>query len=125
MYPIELKYNLEHTWIKMEGEKTGRVGITDYAQSQLQEVVFIELPETGTEVVYMEPFGTIESAKATNDLYSPVSGVVVEKNDALTSEPNLVNSDPYGMGWMVIIEISNPTELEKLIAADEYQSTLG
>jgi glycine cleavage system H protein len=124
MYPGDLKYNPEHSWLRLEGEKKGRVGITDYAQEQLKEVVFVELPEVGSDVVHMEPFGVIESAKATNDLYSPVSGVVVEVNHSLESEPGLVNKDPYGQGWMIVIELSNPAELEHLISAEEYQALL-
>ena len=122
MYPGELKYNAEHTWLRMEGDKLGRVGITYYAQEQLKEVVFVELPEVGSQVVHMEPFGVIESAKATNDLYSPVSGIVVEVNDSLANEPGLVNADPYGKGWMIVIELSNPTELDHLLSAEVYQS---
>jgi glycine cleavage system H protein len=122
MYPSDLKYNPEHTWLKLEGEKRGRVGITYYAQEQLKEVVFVELPEVGSSVVYMEPFGVIESAKATNDLYSPASGVVVEVNHSLENEPGLVNSDPYGRGWMIVIEVSDSTELASLLSAEEYQA---
>ena len=122
MYPSELKYNAEHTWLKLEGDKRGRVGITYYAQEQLKEVVFVELPEVGNGVVHMEPFGVIESAKATNDLYSPVSGVVVEVNHSLESEPSLVNHDPYGKGWMIVVELSNLAELDLLISAEQYQA---
>jgi len=122
MYPSELKYNPEHTWLRLEGEKRGRVGITYYAQEQLKEVVFVELPEVGSNVVHMEPFGVIESAKATNDLYSPVSGVVVEVNHSLADEPSLVNKDPYGKGWMIVVELSNPAELDHLLSAEEYQA---
>jgi glycine cleavage system H protein len=125
MYPGDLKYNPEHSWLRLEGEKRGRVGITDYAQEQLKEVVFVELPEVGSSVVHMEPFGVIESAKATSDLYSPASGVVVEVNHSLESEPSLVNQDPYGQGWMIVIELSNPAELEHLISAEDYQALLG
>jgi glycine cleavage system H protein len=124
MYPGELKYNPEHTWLKMEGDKKGRVGITYYAQEQLKEVVFVELPEAGSQVAYMEPFGVIESAKATNDLYSPVSGVVMELNNSLASEPGLVNADPYGKGWMIVIELSNPAELKRLLTAEDYRSLI-
>jgi glycine cleavage system H protein len=124
MYPTELKYNTEHTWLKLEAGGLGRVGITQYAQQQLKDVVFVGLPETGTTVVHMEPFGVIESVKATNDLYSPASGEVVEANHALESEPGLVNQDPYGKGWMIVIRISDPGELERLISAAEYQALL-
>ncbi len=124
MYPSELKYNIEHTWLRLEGDKRGRVGITHYAQEQLREVVFVEIPEKGTEVVRMEPFGVIESTKATNDLYSPVSGIVMETNHSLESEPGLVNADPYGKGWMLVIELSNPAELDLLMSAEDYQAAI-
>ncbi len=124
MYPGELKYNAEHTWLKLEGETRGRVGITIYAQDQLKEVVYVDLPEVGTSVVHMEPFGVIESAKATNDLFSPVSGEVVEVNGALSDEPSLVNQEPYGQGWMIVIELSDPAELDRLISADAYQAII-
>jgi glycine cleavage system H protein len=122
MYPSELKYNPEHTWLRLEEDKRGRVGITYYAQEQLKEVVFIELPEVGNNVVHMEPFGVIESAKATNDLYSPASGVVAEVNHSLEDEPSLVNHDPYGKGWIIVIELSNSAELDSLLSAEEYQA---
>jgi glycine cleavage system H protein len=122
MYPEDLKYNDEHTWLRIEEDGKGTVGITQFAQEQLREVVFIELPEVGTEVIYMEPFGVIESVKATNDLYSPVSGVVTAVNEPLKDEPAMVNQDPYGKGWMVVIELSTPKELESLMSATEYKA---
>jgi len=125
MYPEELNYNAEHTWLRLEGDDRGRVGITHYAQEQLKEVVFVELPEVGTEVSYMEPFGVIESVKATSDLYSPVSGEVAEVNYALADEPGLVNQDPYGRGWMVVVKMTNPAEVDLLISAAEYRALLG
>lgn len=125
MYPEELKYNEEHTWLKLEGDGLGRVGITTYAQEQLKEVVFVELPEIGTEVSRMEPFGVIESVKATNDLYSPVSGEVVEVNEALQDEPGRVNEDPYGEGWMVVIRMTDPADVDALVSADEYRALVG
>lgn len=121
----ELKYNPEHSWLRLEGNDRGRVGITHYAQEQLKEVVFVELPEVGTEVSHMEPFGVIESVKATNDLYSPVSGEVVEVNHSLEDEPGLVNRDPYGEGWMVVVKLTNPAEIDLLISAAEYQALVG
>lgn len=124
MYPEELKYDPEHTWLKLEGENLGRVGITHYAQEQLKEVVFVELPEIGAPIKQMEPFGVIESVKATNDLYSPVSGVVLEINKALKDEPGSVNQDPYGKGWMIIIRMNNPSEIDKLLPATAYQGQL-
>jgi len=96
------------------------VGITSYAQEQLKEVVFVELPEVGTATVRMEPFGVIESVKATNDLYSPVSGTVIEVNGRLKDDPGLVNSDPYGEGWMVMIELNDTLELDLLMSAETY-----
>jgi len=120
MYPSELKYSTEHTWLKLEGDNKGRVGITYHHQNQLKQVVFVELPEIGTEVTQMEPFGVIESSKATNDLYSPAGGTVVEVNHSLEAKPGLVNHDPYGEGWMIVIDLSNPDELDSLMSAEEY-----
>jgi len=120
LYPPELKYDSEHTWLRIEPDGTGRVGVTYFAQKQLKDVVFVELPEIGKEVTHMEPFGVIESAKATNDLYSPVSGKVKDVNTALGTDPGLVNRDPYGEGWMITIELSTPSEADKLISAGEY-----
>lgn len=125
MYPSELKYNAEHTWLRLEADNRGRIGITHYAQEQLKEVVFVELPEVGTEVTYMEPFGVIESVKATNDLYSPVSGEVVEANYTLEDDPGVVNRDPYGKGWMIVVKMTNPAEVALLISAGEYQALVG
>ena len=125
MYPGELKYNEEHTWLRLAGDGTGRVGITTYAQEQLKEVVFVELPEVGDAVARMEPFGVIESIKATNDLYSPVSGEVIEINPALEAEPGTVNRDPYGDGWMIVIRLSDEAQVASLTGADEYLHQLG
>ena len=122
IYPPELKYNPEHTWLRLEGNNLGRVGITHYAQEQLKSVVFIELPEAGTIVTHMEPFGVIESVKATNDLYSPISGEVVEVNNTLKDEPGLVNQYPYEKGWMIVIRMTNTAELDRLVSATEYQA---
>ena len=125
MYPEELKYNSEHTWLRLEEDEHGRVGITQYAQDQLKEVVFVELPEVGSGVSHLEPFGVIESVKATNDLYSPVSGEVVEVNHSLEDEPGLVNEDPYEEGWMIVVKITNPAEVDLLISAGEYRNLVG
>ncbi|MHB8109813.1 MAG: glycine cleavage system protein GcvH [Syntrophorhabdaceae bacterium] len=125
MYPEELKYNSEHTWLKMESANRVRVGVTQYAQEQLKEVVFIELPDVGSETLQMEPFGIIESVKATNDLYSPVTGRVVEVNDMLVNDPGMVNRDPYGAAWMIVIELNDPGELNSLLSAAEYRKILG
>ena len=123
--PGTLKYDPEHTWLKFEPDGTGRVGVTYFAQKQLKDVVFVELPALGVEVAFMEPFGVIESAKATNDLYSPASGRVMARNEALSDDPGLINRDPYGEGWMITIALSRPDEVNKLISADEYRALIG
>jgi glycine cleavage system H protein len=125
MYPDELKYSEEHTWLLPDGTNKGRIGITHYAQEQLKDVVFIELPEVGAEVVYMEPFGVIESVKATNDLFSPATGVVIKVNETLKNEPGIVNQDPYGKGWMIVVELTNPSEPDSLMSAEEYRVFVG
>lgn len=122
MYRDDLKYSEEHTWLLMESKAKARVGITHYAQAQLKDVVFVELPDMGTEVLYMEPFGVIESVKATNDLYSPATGIVVEVNELLREEPAFVNADPYGEGWMILIELQKPEEVDSLMSAEEYRT---
>ena len=120
MHPNQLKYSTEHTWLKLEGDKKGRVGITHYYQEQLKSIVFVELPEVGAVVTRNEAFGVVESSKATSDLYSPVSGTVVEVNSLLETEPGLINKDPYGEGWMFVVELDNPNELGSLLSADDY-----
>lgn len=120
MYPGDLKYSKEHTWIKVEGER-GRVGITYFAQAELGDVVFVELPPVGRRLRQLEPFGVVESVKAVSDLYSPVSGEVLEVNTLLESQPELVNSNPYGSGWIVVLKIQDPQELENLLSAGDYQ----
>ena len=124
MYPSQLKYSTEHTWFKIEGDKKGRVGITQYYQEQLKRIVFVELPEVGAVVNQNGTFGFIESSKATSDLYSPVSGKVVEVNHLLESEPGVINQDPYGQGWMFVVELSDTDELDSLLSADEYLSLI-
>jgi glycine cleavage system H protein len=122
MYLPELKYNSEHSWLRLETDNLGRVGITQYAQEQLKDVVYVELPEIGTVVNHMEPFGIIESVKATNDLYSPVSGEVIEVNESLKDEPGRINEDPYELGWMIVIRLSIIEELNQLMSAVDYQA---
>ena len=117
--PKDLRYSSEHEWVAVE-EGIARVGITDYAQDQLGDVVYVELPEVGTAVQKEEPFGVIESVKAVSDIFSPVSGTVVEVNVDLPSSPEMVNDDPYGDAWMIGIQISEPDELEDLMDAEEY-----
>ncbi|HSB71398.1 MAG TPA: glycine cleavage system protein GcvH [Candidatus Methylomirabilis sp.] len=123
MYPADLKYTKEHEWIKREGDK-GRVGITHHAQNALGDVVFVELPKVGRAVRQMETFGVVESVKAVSDLYSPSSGEVVEVNGALEGKPELVNQDCYGAGWMIVVKLANPKELDALMDAKAYEAYL-
>lgn len=119
-HPEELKYTKEHTWVKAEGG-VATVGITDYAQSELGEIVFVELPEIEAEVEHSTEFGVVESVKTVSDLYSPVSGVVVETNEDLLDSPEIINDSPYDDGWMLKVEMSDPRELASLMSAEEYQ----
>lgn len=118
--PSDLKYTKDHEWIKVEGDKA-TVGITDYAQGELGDVVYVELPEEGAEVSMNETFGSIEAVKAVADLFSPVSGEVIEINESIQDEPEKVNQDAYGAGWMVKITLSNPDELSQLMDATAYE----
>ncbi|HBO85091.1 MAG: glycine cleavage system protein H [Deltaproteobacteria bacterium GWC2_42_11] len=119
-FPKELRYSKEHEWAKIEGSIV-TVGITDYAQDSLGDVVYVELPSEGSTVTKEETFGVVESVKAVSDLYSPVSGKVIEVNDALVDSPEVINDDPYGDAWMIKVEIISPAEIEELLAADEYK----
>lgn len=124
MIPEDLKYSKEHEWVKAEGD-TATVGITDYAQGELGDIVFVELPKVGAKVEYMKPFGTIEAVKAISDLFSPLSGEVTEANSQLESDASVINSDPYGEGWIIKLKITDPGELDKLLSAAEYKSEIG
>ena len=117
-YPTELKYTKDHEWLRLS-KGTGQVGITDYAQEQLGDVVYVELPEVGRVLAQGDQFGSVESVKAVSDLYCPVSGEVVEVNSALETQPELVNKDPHG-NWMIVVKLTSPDELESLIDADAY-----
>ena len=121
--PAELKYTKEHEWIRVEGEEAV-VGITDYAQSQLGDIVFVECETVGDALEAGETFGTIEAVKTVSDLYLPVAGEVLEFNEELEGEPELVNKDPYGKGWIVKIKISDETELRGLLNDDEYKAII-
>lgn len=121
MYPADLKYDREHEWALVEGD-TATIGITDYAQDQLGEVVYVDLPSVGDEVVAGETFGEIESVKSVSELYSPVSGEIVAVNDDLDGAPETVNSEPYAGGWMIKIKIADPAQLSDMMSADEYES---
>jgi glycine cleavage system H protein len=119
MYPDDLKYTREHEWARPGGNRV-TVGITDYAQEALGDIVYVDVPPVGTAVTGGETFGEVESTKSVSDLYSPVSGTIVERNDELDKSPELINSDPYGQGWMVVVEMTNPEELDDLLDADAY-----
>jgi glycine cleavage system H protein len=118
MYPSDLKYTKDHEWVRVEGDQA-HVGITDYAQKQLGDVVYLELPDVGRTVKKGEVFGTIESVKAVSELYSPVTGEVAEVNTRLTEKPEAVNTDPHG-SWMIVIKVSDPAEAAALLDAAQY-----
>lgn len=123
MYPRDLRYTKEHEWIRVEGTR-GVVGITFFAQEQLGDVVFVELPKVGTTVEQGKSFGVVESVKTASDLYAPVSGSIAAVNEKLTDQPELVNSDPYGEGWMVVIEMSDPSQVSSLLTAEQYEALI-
>lgn len=118
--PKELRYSEEHEWVKIEGEKV-RVGITYFAQAELGDIVFVELPEVGDKVTVSEPFGSVESVKTVSELYAPISGTVVEINEDLDDSPEYVNESPYEKAWMIVVEPSNLSDVENLMTAEQYQ----
>ena len=120
MNPKEYKYTREHEWIYLEAGNTGKTGLTKYAESQLGDIVFLDLPAPGTQVEQFKKMGEIESVKAVSDFFSPASGKVVEINTKAVDEPKLVNDDPYGAGWLVRLELSKPSELDALMNSDAY-----
>ena len=122
-YPADLRYTREHEWAKMDGQRA-RVGITQYAQDQLGDVVFVELPKIGAQVRQMQSFGVVESVKAVSDLFAPLSGEVVEVNTGLTEHPEQVNRDPYGAGWLIVIALAAPKEVDTLMTAAQYEEFL-
>jgi len=122
--PGELRYTKEHEWAKLEGDKA-RVGITAFAQEQLGDVVFVELPKVGAKITAMKTFGVVESVKAVSDLFAPLSGEVVEINAELPKKPEVVNADPYGKGWMIKLKLKNPADLKGLLSADAYAKHIG
>ncbi len=119
--PEELKYTEEHEWVQRTGDATVRVGITDYAQEQLGDVVFVQLPELGETVAVGQTLGEVESTKSVSDIYAPLAGEVVARNDSLDQQPDLVNSDPYGEGWMVELRLDDPSAVDDLLDAAAYQ----
>jgi glycine cleavage system H protein len=119
--PSDLRYSKEHEWVRVEGNQA-KIGITDFAQDELGDIVFVELPEVGSEIFVNETFGTVESVKTVSDLFAPVSGKIIEVNAALIDEPEKVNESPYEAGWMVTVELSNAKEIEDLLDASAYQA---
>ena len=120
-FPDDLRYSKEHEWARLDGNRVV-VGITDFAQDELGDVVYVELPTVGTEIEAMGTFGVVESVKAVSDLYVPISGTVVEINTTLEDRPELVNESPYGEGWMIVIDMSNPDDFQQLLSAAAYQA---
>jgi len=123
MYPDDFYYTKDHEWIKIEGEE-GTVGITDFAQKQLGDVVYVELPAKGTKLEFHQSLGVIESVKAVSDVYSPISGEVIEVNQKLNDFPELINQDPHGQGWIFRLKIKDQSELHNLMTASEYEKFL-
>ncbi|MED3724762.1 glycine cleavage system protein GcvH [Priestia filamentosa] len=121
--PKDLRYSEEHEWVKVESDKV-TIGITDFAQSELGDIVFVELPEVGATIEADEPFGSVESVKTVSELYAPISGKVVEINENLDDSPEFVNESPYENAWMIVLEPDNKEDIEKLMTAEEYQKMI-
>lgn len=119
--PTDLKYSKEHEWVRVEGNKA-YIGISDFAQSELGDIVFVELPSVGDEIAENATFGSVESVKTVSELYSPVSGKVVEVNNELEDAPELVNESPYEKAWMIAIELAEPSQVDQLMTAEQYES---
>ena len=117
--PTDLRYTRDHEWVRVDGEEA-TVGITQYAAAQLGDIVFVELPDTGRDLELAKPFGVVESVKAVSDLFAPVTGNVSSTNDALAAQPELVNSDPYGAGWMIKVKVADLTQLDDLLDGEAY-----
>lgn len=122
--PETLKYTKDHEWIKVEGN-TGIIGITEFAQGELGDIVYVDIAPDLAEIIYGQSFGTIEAVKTVSDLYAPVDGKVISLNERLKDEPQLINSDPYGEGWIIKIELSNPSQVNELLTASAYQEQIG
>jgi glycine cleavage system H protein len=120
-FPADVRYTREHEWVRVEGARV-RVGITDFAQDALGDVVYVDLPEVGAEVQAHQPLGEVESTKSVSDVFSPVSGTIVERNAAIEDRPELVNEQPYGDGWLVVVDPANVDEVQQLLEADAYRS---
>lgn len=122
--PSELKYTREHEWIRNNGDGTGTIGITDFAQQELGDIVFVELEEPGFEFQQNDSFGTVEAVKTVSDLFAPVSGEILEVNDQLEDDPESVNRDPYGDGWLIRVKLTAENELDQLLTNDQYQTII-
>ena len=123
-FPTTLKYSKEHEWVRVEGSRA-YIGITDFAQDELGDVVYVDLPEVGATLTQGSSFGSVESVKTVSELYAPVSGKVIEVNEKLADEPELVNSSPYDEGWMIVVEMDKPQELDTLLSAEAYREMIG
>ena len=121
--PADLRYTPEHEWVRLDGE-TATIGVTDYAQGELGDIVFVELPAVNATTTQMQPFGTIEAVKTVSELFAPLSGTIIEVNAKLGDRAELINQDPYGEGWLIKIKWSNQDEAQKLLAAEEYQEQI-
>ncbi len=121
-FPEDLRYTKEHEWVRDEGAGRVRVGITDYAQDALGDVVYVDVPEVGTAVTANQPFSEVESTKSVSDVYAPVSGTVTERNALLEDRPELVNEEPYGDGWIAVLEVADPSAVGSLLGANEYRA---
>jgi glycine cleavage system H protein len=124
MYPDTYRYTKEHEWVLVDGD-SGTIGITDHAQSELGDIVFVDLPKVGATIEQGKTFGSVESVKAVSDLYAPVTGEVIEVNGDLNAKPEALNSDPHGAAWLIKVKIADPGELDGLLSADDYQAYLG
>ncbi len=122
-HPGNLRYSKSHEWVRIDGERA-TIGITDFAQDELGDVVYLDLPAVGRRLVKGDPFGSIESVKAVSDLYAPLGGEVLEVNDALVDRPEIVNGDPYEKGWMVVVRLENSSDADELMSAEQYEGTL-
>jgi len=123
LYPGNLKYSKEHEWVKVDGS-IATIGITSHAQSELGDIVYVELPKIGAKFSAMKEFGVVESVKTVSTLYCPVTGEVIEINSSLSSKPEVVNTDPYGQGWIIKVKLSDPSEADKLLSSKEYEALL-
>ncbi len=123
--PSELKYTKDHEWVKIEGGDVAIIGITDFAQSELGDIVYVEVETEGETLSQEATFGTVEAVKTVSDLFMPVSGEIFEFNNGLEKNPELVNTDPYGKGWMIKAKMTNPADLNRLLSADQYKALIG